>query len=169
MTIAHAPLDAATVRDVERFLYDEAALLDEWRLPDWLDLLTADCRYLVPSPDTRDAENPSETMFVIADDHRQIVGRVTRLESEAAFVERPRSRTRHLVTNVRVDSAGDDTLRAESNFAVYRSRRGVVDIFVGRYRHMLVRCDDGRLRIKERWAILDSESLRPQGKISFIL
>jgi p-cumate 2,3-dioxygenase beta subunit len=169
MTITQRPLETGLVREIERFLYDEAALLDEWRLPEWLELLTDDCRYLVPAPDARDADNPAETLFVIADDHEQIVGRVTRLESDAAYVERPRSRTRHLLTNVRVDAAGEDMFRAESNFAVYRSRRGVVDIFVGRYRHLLVRGDDGRLRIKERRAILDSESLRPQGKISFIL
>lgn len=169
MTTTQPPLEAELVREIERFLYDEAALLDDWRLPEWLELLTDDCRYLVPAPDARDADDPAQTLFVIADDHQQIVGRVTRLESDAAFVERPRSRTRHLLTNVRVDPAGDDMFRAESNFVVYRSRRAVVDMFVGRYRHLLVRGDDGRLRIKERRAILDGESLRPQGKVSFIL
>jgi p-cumate 2,3-dioxygenase beta subunit len=160
---------AEVVRDIERFLYDEAALLDEWRLLDWLELLTEDCRYLVPSPDARDADDPTKTLFVIADDYQQIVGRVTRLESEAAFVERPRSRTRHLVTNIRVEPESRDVFSVSSNFMVYRSRRGVEDMFVGRYRHRLVSGDDWRLKIAERWAILDSEALRPQGKISFIL
>jgi p-cumate 2,3-dioxygenase beta subunit len=157
------------VGDIERFLYDEAALLDEWRLPEWLELLTEDCRYLIPAPDAREADDTSNTLFIIADDYQQIVGRVTRLESDAAFVERPRSRTRHLVTNVRVDPVDDNVFRVESNFAVYRSRRGVVDVFFGRYRHLLVRESDGRLKIKERRAVLDSETLRPQGKVSFIL
>jgi p-cumate 2,3-dioxygenase beta subunit len=169
MTATQQSVADAQVRDIERFLYDEAALLDEWRLPEWLELLTDDCRYLVPAPDARDADDPATTLFVIADDHAQIVGRITRLESEAAFVERPRSRTRHLVTNIRVDTHGDDAFRVESNFVVYRSRRGVVDMFIGRYRHVLVRNTNGRLKIAERVAILDSETLRPQGKISFIL
>jgi p-cumate 2,3-dioxygenase beta subunit len=169
MTATRPPVAPEEVRDIERFLYDEAALLDEWRLLDWLELLTDDCRYLVPAPDAREADDPTKELFVIADDYHQIVGRVTRLESEAAFVERPRSRTRHLVTNVRVDRQGDDSFEVASNFVVYRSRRGVVDMFVGRYRHRLVRDGGGRLRIAERFAVLDGETLRPQGKISFIL
>lgn len=169
MTATRPPAAAEEIRDIERFLYDEAALLDEWRLPEWLELLTDDCRYLVPAPDARDADDPTTALFVIADDHAQIVGRVTRLESDAAFVERPRSRTRHVVTNIRVDRHSDDAFEVASNFVVYRSRRGVVDMFVGRYRHRLVRGVDGCLKIAERWAILDSETLRPQGKISFIL
>lgn len=169
MTAAQQKPAPQLVRDIERFLYDEAALLDEWRLPEWLDLLTEDFHYLVPAPDAPEADDPSNTLFIIADDYRQIVGRVTRLESEAAFVERPRSRTRHLVTNVRVDCLGDNVFRVESTFAVHRSRRGTTDLFFGRYRHLLVQDPEGRLKIKERRAVLDSETLRPQGKISFIL
>ena len=33
---------------IEDFLYEEAALLDEWRLQEWLDLLTEDATYEVP-------------------------------------------------------------------------------------------------------------------------
>jgi len=36
-------------REVENFLVREAALLDEWRLDDWLALFTEDARYLVPA------------------------------------------------------------------------------------------------------------------------
>ena len=38
-----------TVAEIERFLIDEAALLDEWRLEEWLALFAEDGRYLVPS------------------------------------------------------------------------------------------------------------------------
>ena len=31
-----------TRQEIEDFLYEEAALLDAWRLDDWLKLLTAD-------------------------------------------------------------------------------------------------------------------------------
>jgi hypothetical protein len=34
-------------RDVEAFLFEEAALLDTWRLDEWLGLFTADCKYVV--------------------------------------------------------------------------------------------------------------------------
>jgi hypothetical protein len=39
---------------------------------------------------------------------------------------------------------------------------------VGRYRYVLARVE-GLLRIRERRAILDMETLRPHGKLSFIL
>jgi 3-phenylpropionate/cinnamic acid dioxygenase small subunit len=43
-----------------------------------------------------------------------------------------------------------------------------VDTYVGHYDYKLARIGN-ELRIRERRAILDNESLRPQGKISFIL
>ena len=55
MTVAPAATDRharhALRLDVEAFLYDEAALLDAWRLDDWLALFTRDARYEVPSTD----------------------------------------------------------------------------------------------------------------------
>ncbi|MDP6228622.1 MAG: aromatic-ring-hydroxylating dioxygenase subunit beta, partial [Dehalococcoidia bacterium] len=37
--------------EVEQFLYHEAALLDEWRLDEWLTFFTDDARYVVPTTD----------------------------------------------------------------------------------------------------------------------
>ena len=42
---ANAPAAAVTRPDVEEFLYEEAALLDAWRLDDWLALMTEDAVY----------------------------------------------------------------------------------------------------------------------------
>ena len=39
---------SATLAEIERFFVDEAALLDEWRLEEWLTLFAEDGRYLVP-------------------------------------------------------------------------------------------------------------------------
>ena len=36
-------------QEAERFLYNEAWLLDEQRFHDWLDLLTDDIRYVMPT------------------------------------------------------------------------------------------------------------------------
>ncbi|BBZ70434.1 aromatic-ring-hydroxylating dioxygenase subunit beta [Mycobacterium paraseoulense] len=158
-----------TTHEVESFLYHEAELLDGWRLREWLQLLTEDCSYLVPATDAPHSTTPDRTVFIIADSRAQIDGRVQRLESEQAFVEQPRSRTRRLVTNVRVHEDGPTAYEVFSNFAVYRYRRGVSHVFTGEYRHLLVRGTDGGFRIRERRATLDCEELRPQGKVSFIL
>jgi p-cumate 2,3-dioxygenase beta subunit len=153
-----------TRAEAEDFLYHEAALLDAWKLDEWLSLLAEDARYHVPSNDAPEGD-PATTLFLIADDIARIRGRVARLKDSQAHAEFPHSRTRRLITNVRV--AGE--LAVESNFCVYRFRRDErISTFVGRYRHRLRRVD-GALRIALREAILDSEELGSLGSVSFLL
>ncbi len=159
---------AALRHEVETFLYDEAALLDEWRLEEWLGLLTEDASYHIPATDTPDGD-PRTSLFIIADDILRIRSRVKQLLGRFAHAETPHSRTRRLVGNVRVRSVEGDVIRATANFAVYRTRMEQLDTYVGRYEYVLVRQADGGLKIRERRAILDLDSLRPQGKVSIIL
>src|ERR1700733_8369321 len=90
---------------VEDFLYAEAALLDSWNLDEWIALFTEDAAYVVPSMDVQGA--PTETLALISDDMARLRGRVRRLKSRRAHREFPWSRTRRLVTNVRVTQLGD--------------------------------------------------------------
>jgi p-cumate 2,3-dioxygenase beta subunit len=166
--------------EVEDFLYLEAQLLDEWRLDEWLALLTDDARYRVPSNDAPDAD-PANTLFLIADDIQRLRGRVARLNDPHAHAEFPRSRTRRMVSNVQIRHSrvggnpsldprlrGDD-IEVTANFIVHRFRRNEqVTQFVGRYRYRLRRID-GALRIALREAILDSHELGSLGSVSFIL
>jgi p-cumate 2,3-dioxygenase beta subunit len=153
-----------TRQEAEDFLYHEAALLDAWKLDEWLALLTDDARYQVPSNDAPEGD-PASTLFLIADDIQRIRGRVTRLKDPQAHAEFPHSRTRRIVTNVRV--VGE--LTVEANFVVHRFRRDErVTQFVGRYRYRL-RIVDGKPKIALREAILDSLELGSLGAVSFIL
>ncbi|MGH7964475.1 MAG: aromatic-ring-hydroxylating dioxygenase subunit beta [Candidatus Binatia bacterium] len=154
-------------QEIEDFFYAEAALLDEWRLDEWLDLLTADATYYVPSTDTPDGDHRT-TLFLVADDALRIRSRVKQLLGKSAHAETPRSRTRRLISNVRIRSVEGDTIHVTANFVIYRMRLELVDTYIGRYEYTLVH-QDGRLKIRERRAILDLESLRPQGKVSIIL
>src|SRR5437763_16484513 len=86
---------------IEDFLYHEAALLDAWRLDEWLALLTDDATYRVPSNDQPESD-PKAALFTIADDMRRIRARVARLKDPHAHAESPRSRTRRLLSNVRI-------------------------------------------------------------------
>ena len=161
-------VDAVRREDVEALFYEEAALLDAWRLDDWLGLLTPDARYLVPPNDVPDGD-PRDTLFTIADDIRRIRGRVKRLNSAEAHAESPRSRTRRMVSNVRIVESAGDELVAEANFIVYRFRRDErIGEYVGRYRYRLRATEEG-LRIAERRAVLDCEELGALGSVSFIL
>jgi p-cumate 2,3-dioxygenase subunit beta len=156
-----------TRSEVEDLFYREAALLDEWRLEEWLGLLTDDAIYQVPPTDAPEGD-ARNTLFIIADDAVRIRSRVKQLLGRTAWAENPHSRTRRLITNVRVLGTDGDSILVAANFAVYRMRYESVDTYIGHYDYKLVRAS-GELRISERRAILDNEALRPHGKISFIL
>jgi len=153
--------------EVEDFLYKEAALLDEWRLEEWLELLTDDVVYQVPPTDVPEGD-ARNTLFIIADDAVRIRSRVKQLLGKFAWAENPHSRTRRMIANVRVLGSDGDNILVTANFAVHRMRYESVDTYIGHYDFKLVR-DGKEMKIRERRAILDNEALRPHGKISFIL
>jgi p-cumate 2,3-dioxygenase subunit beta len=154
-------------QEVEDLLYKEAALLDEWRLEEWLELLSDDAVYEIPPTDVPEGD-ARNTLFIIADDAIRIRSRVKQLLGKSAWAESPHSRTRRMISNVRVLGADGDRILATANFAVHRMRYESVDTYIGRYDYKLVRVGN-ELKIKERRAVLDNEALRPHGKISFIL
>jgi p-cumate 2,3-dioxygenase beta subunit len=154
-------------REVEDFVVREAALLDEWRLDDWLALFTEDARYLVPATDLPGGE-PEQTLAIINDDMARLRGRVERLKSRHAHREFPWSRTRRFITNVRIKEASGEEMVVQASFLVYRIRSGQVDPLIGSYVYTLRRLD-GALKIAARKAVLDLEALRPHGTLSIIL
>jgi p-cumate 2,3-dioxygenase beta subunit len=157
-----------TRSDVEEFLYREAALLDRWQLDDWLALFSDDAIYHVPTVGTAPDVTPDNTLFYVADDRVRLRERVIRLSKKSAHVEWPRSRTRHMVTNVLIEERSADELRVSAAFAVYRFKNGISDSYVGSYRYRLV-VADGKLLIREKRSMLDMDALRPQGRVSILL
>lgn len=120
--------DAETQHVVEQFLYAEAELLDQHRYQEWLELFTEDVHYWAPTRMTRprrerDREIAArgESAFIEEDLH-YLKGRVRRLTSGVSWSEEPPSRTRRLLTNVRVRPRDDGALDVACNFYVYRSR-----------------------------------------------
>ena len=120
----------------------------------------------MPSNDRPDSD-PRGTLFTIADDIARIRSRVTRLKDRNAHAEFPPSRTRRLITNVRI--LEKQPLRVEANFVVHRYRTNDdVRQFAGRYRYLL-RKEGGKLKIAGREAVLDAMELASLGAVSFIL
>lgn len=152
--------------EVENFLYEEAALLDEWRLDEWAGLFTEDARYVVPTTD-RPEGDPRQDMVFIDDDIVRIRARVKRLNSRHAHREYPSSRTRRFVSNIRFKESGDGHLAVWANALVYRFRSGESAPYVGRYEYTLKRVDGG-FKITYRRAVLDQESLTQHGAVSII-
>jgi p-cumate 2,3-dioxygenase subunit beta len=155
---------------VEEFLYQEAALLDEWRLKDWLALFTADGRYEIAP--TGDAEgttlDASDALFLVADDRARLEQRVIRLLKPSAHAEYPHSRVRHLYSNVRVTAQHGEQLEATCNFVTFRNKRSITATYMGQQLWRLQRHADG-FRIERKRCVLDLDALVPQGKVSLIL
>lgn len=159
--------ETRTLREeVEDFLYEEAALLDEWRLDDWAALFTEDARYVVPTTDLPESD-PRQDMVFIDDDIVRLRARVRRLNSRHAHREYPWSRTRRFISNVRVKETDGDDLTVNANALVYRFRNGEGDPYVGHYEYKLKRVDGG-LKISYRRAVLDLEALSWHGAVSII-
>lgn len=155
---------------VERFLYEEAELIDRWKLTEWEALFTSDAEYLIPPIGMPDAENASHesALFIIADDREALAARVERLSGKSAFAESPRSNLRHLVSNVRILAEEGDELSVAANFCVYRIRRADITTYIGQFRYRLLR-SGGSFKIRRKTVLMDIEALRGQGGIGFIL
>lgn len=159
-----------TREEIERFLYEEARLLDEWRLPEWEQLFTEDGRYLVPPVgiENASAADPATMLFLVADDRARIRQRVLRLMKKSAHAEYPHSRTRHLVTNIELLGEDASGTKVTAYFSTYRVRRREVIVYMGQSFYTLVRAGDS-LAIREKRACLDLDALMPQGTLAFIL
>jgi 3-phenylpropionate/cinnamic acid dioxygenase small subunit len=160
-------MDSALHRQVEDFYYLEAELLDERKLREWFELLADDVRYWMPirhnpleRPEsiTEELAKPGEG-FYFDDNKASLKIRVERAYAKNAWAEMPPSRTRHLITNIRVKKDDGSELQVHSNFLVYRSRmENDKDMFVGT-RQDLLRRVNGSFKIARRTIILDQAVL----------
>jgi 3-phenylpropionate/cinnamic acid dioxygenase small subunit len=153
MTTVPAALASSVSPDlqhrVEQFLYAEAQLLDDHQFTQWIDLFTDQAHYWMPTRNTRtNRERASEIAARgegahIDDDMVRLRGRVRRATSGLAWSEEPPSRTRRLLSNVRIQQQDSGLLEVRLNFWVYRSRlERHQDWFVGERFDVLVP-DDG--------------------------
>ena len=165
--LAELKVRSVSRAEVEDFLFHEADLLDRWSLDAWAMLFTDDGEYLIPPTDLPDGD-PGKHLFLVYDDRHRLGERAKRLGKKAAHAEFPHSRTRHLVTNVRITQDGV-IANVTCNFVVYRSKNGVNDIYPGHSIYRLVAQADGGFKIRSKRAVLDVDTLRPQGKVSIIL
>jgi biphenyl 2,3-dioxygenase subunit beta len=160
-------MDSELRQQVEDFYCLEAELLDERKLRQWFELLTEDIRYWMPlryNPLERpenitDEVSPPGEAYYFDDDWKSLKIRVERAYSKIAWAEVPPSRTRHLITNVRIKKNNSVEVEAHSNFLVYRTRQeSDKDIFVGTRQDTLRRAG-ASFKIARRTIILDQAVL----------
>lgn len=160
--------------EIRRTLDWEAELLDERRFDDWLQMLAPDIVYKAPVRLTREqGEFPelSGGMDHFDDDYETLHFRVNRLKTEFAWAEDPPSRTRHFITNIRVDfnTSTESEFKVKSSFLLYRNRgaEASADLLSGERRDVWRR-DGDKLVLAKRVVVFDQATLGVRG-ISFFI
>jgi 3-phenylpropionate/cinnamic acid dioxygenase small subunit len=152
---------------VEDFFYFEAELLDDRRLREWLALLADDVHYWMPirqnllerPADVNDELSKPGEAYYFNDSKQTLNIRVERFYAKNAWAEMPPSRTRHLISNIRIKQDSGLEIEVHSNFLCYRTRMEKdQDIFVGT-RHDLLRKASSSFKIARRMIILDQATL----------
>ncbi|QIZ08642.1 aromatic-ring-hydroxylating dioxygenase subunit beta [Priestia megaterium] len=156
-----------TRQEIEDFLFHEAELLDEFKLKEWSALFASNGTYVIPPIGNPDADF-KKSLFFVHDDRARLEQRALRLLKREAHVEYPHSTTLHNVTNVRIVNNEEDAVKVRCNFSTYRTKREVLDNYVGVNEYILVK-ENGELKIQSKKVILKLDSLRPHGKVSIIL
>ena len=168
-------LDALLLQaEIERFFSAEAELLDERRFDEWLDLLDDDIHYWMPiarnvrfnQPELEyTGEGREANWFDEGKD--TLKKRVLQIQGGDHWAEEPRSRTTHLVANIRIAAVGGADVTAKSRFVVaaYRLEHDV-DLFIGK-RVDVLRRQAGALKVLRRTIYLDQSVLLSRNLTTF--
>ena len=150
--------------EVNQLYTREARALDEEDYDAWFGMLTQDLQYWMPARETlfRKDEAPDDPrrMNFYHDTLDSLKMRVSRLGTGTAWSENPRTRYRHLVTNVAVTPAQQPhEFNANSNVIVYRNRLDREESWLVGAREDLLRRVAGDLKIARRKITLDQNVL----------
>ena len=154
-------------REIERFLYREAELLDERKFSEWIDLIADDIHYYVPQrrnvkfgEQARENSDPESEISWFDEGKVTLAGRVRQINTGLHWAEEPLSRVCHIVSNVEVLAVQGDEVKVKSRFLVYRNRlQDEVDLFVGKREDTLRRDSTTGWKIAKRTVILDQNVL----------
>ena len=145
---------------IDRFNAEYAAALDERRFDDWPDFFVPDGHYQVQARENFDRGLPLALMALESQGMmKDRVHGITRTIYHGPYY------TRHVISPARVLSAepgpeGEQVVRAQANYAVFRTKPGgVSEVFnVGRYVDEFGWMD-GDLKLRRRVCVYDSEMI----------
>lgn len=167
-TISPQALERLVLKDeVEQFLYHEAALLDERRYEEWIDLIAEDIHYFMPIRENvkfgqwdRENSDPASEIAWFDEGKEVLEGRVRQLMTGVHWAEEPVSRIRHIISNVRVVDVHGAEVHTSDNFFVWHNRLlEEVNLFVGRRDNVLRRDPDTGFKVAKRTILLDQSVL----------
>jgi benzoate/toluate 1,2-dioxygenase beta subunit len=144
---------------VEALLFREARLLDAGDYRGWLDLLTADVVYWVPSwqSETEQVTDTDRDVSLLLLDRAGLEDYVARALSGHAHVLDPPGRTDRLVTNVMVDDPAEGVVH--SKWLLHLYRRQHQEIFGGSCEYR-IRQEGRHLRIAAKKVVLTNDGIR---------
>jgi len=164
---------APRIRDqflAEQFLFQEAELLDDFRLLDWLLLLDREIDYRIPVRSTRSQDELdksfSATTFHMIEHFGSLEARMRRFGA-GGWSEFPPSRTRRNLSNIRVGRTAADKLAVKSNL-LYFWARDEQHVLVSAERHDELRETGGTLKLVRRVVLVDHTTL-PLPNLSVVL
>jgi 3-phenylpropionate/cinnamic acid dioxygenase small subunit len=139
------------VREIERFLYREARLMDEHRYQEWLSLWTDDAIYWVPC--SHDASDPTREVSIIYDNRDKLADRAIYLESGTVQDADSKPLMRRVISNVETTRVSDTETEVSSNFVLVEARDQGQYIWCGRSIHRL-REQGGELKMAFKKVLL---------------
>ncbi|QFU76233.1 hypothetical protein EY643_11485 [Halioglobus maricola] len=160
-------------RELERFYFHEARLLDNRQYQQWLALVAPEVEYIMPSRvnamvDNRERGNEhmisvereleglgSQGSPIREEGYIHLMLRVERAFKINSWSENPPPRTRRIVGNVELMGSDGVERQVLSNFHLHYARPGSADfLYCGQRRDTLLATEEG-LRIRRREVVLD--------------
>lgn len=137
------------IRDLERFLYHEARLLDEKRWDEWEALFVEDGEYWVPA--TRGQPDPLNHVSIMYEKSLLRAVRLKRYRHPNAMSLQPVPYSVHTISNVMLDEFDDNTGVCVTNarFIMLEHRRDITNTYGGAVSHTL-EPEDGSFRIRRK-------------------
>lgn len=169
---ACSPASAQDSRLIERFLFEEAELLDQRRYREWLDLFLPQFEYRVPARSHRQQDGLKDNWAIarelsgddelpmVLHDRASMEAQIVRIESGRATSDTPPWFTTRLIAGVIADTTAEaNRFAVRSRFLIQRYKRGREQFIAGSRQDVLVRTDTG-WRIAGRTIILGSDVYR---------
>jgi benzoate/toluate 1,2-dioxygenase beta subunit len=141
---------------VQRFLFQEARLLDERRLDEWLALFAPEAEYWVPY--AWGQASPRDHVSIVWETVPLLRMRVDRLMHDDVPMQWPASRVNHHLSNLMADAPGPDgTISARAYLLYVEHRRDEQRFFSGRCTWRLTPASGGFLIALKRIDLLNAD------------
>jgi 3-phenylpropionate/cinnamic acid dioxygenase small subunit len=164
-------------RQLERFYFHEARLLDNRQYLQWMTLLSHDIRYVIPSRVNVQVNNRERGQEEMISVERELEGEdsmgcplreenfiLLNLRAERAYKinswsENPPARTRRIVGNIELMAREGSSLSVVSNFHMYYARPGADNVIYSGQRRDTLQSNAGELFIASREVVLDYSTI----------